>query len=80
MHYIYILQSLDFPDQFYVGQTTNLKQRFIMHNDGRVPHTTKYKPWKLVTYLGFSNKSSALAFEKYLKSSSGRAFKYKRLL
>ncbi|NBV40372.1 GIY-YIG nuclease family protein [bacterium] len=80
MHYVYILQSIDFPEQLYVGQTTDLDDRLQAHNSGRVVHTTKYKPWKIVTYLAFSNKSSALDFEKYLKSSSGRAFKYKRLL
>ncbi|NBX77761.1 GIY-YIG nuclease family protein [bacterium] len=80
MHYVYILQSIDFPEQLYVGQTTDLDDRLQAHNSGRVVHTTKYKPWKIVTYLAFSNKSSALDFEKYLKSSSGRAFKYMRLL
>jgi len=32
-----------------------------------------------VTYLAFSEKSKALAFEQYLKSGSGHAFANKRL-
>jgi predicted GIY-YIG superfamily endonuclease len=44
-----------------------------------VPHTSKYKPWRVKTYLSFSDESRAIAFEKYLKSPSGRAFAAKRL-
>jgi len=32
-----------------------------------------------VTYLAFSDESKALAFERYLKTASGRAFANKRL-
>jgi predicted GIY-YIG superfamily endonuclease len=49
------------------------------HNSGRAKHTSKFKPWRLVTYLGFSDPEKAVAFERYLKSSSGRAFTKKRL-
>jgi putative endonuclease len=43
------------------------------------PHTSKYVPWRLVTYLAFSNEQQAQAFEGYLKSGSGHAFARKRL-
>jgi hypothetical protein len=33
-----------------------------------------YGPWKLVVQIGFEDKVKAFAFEKYLKSGSGRAF------
>jgi len=49
------------------------------HNDGQSPHTSKFKSWKLVTYVAFSDESKAIDFEKYLKSGSGRAFAEKRL-
>jgi predicted GIY-YIG superfamily endonuclease len=49
------------------------------HNAGEVPHTSKYKPWQLKTYVAFSDEERAFAFEKYLKSPSGRAFAKKRL-
>jgi len=41
--------------------------------------TSKYRPWQLKTYVAFSNEERAVAFEKYLKSGSGRAFAKKRL-
>lgn len=80
MHYVYILRSISFPDQIYVGCTQNLKQRFSNHNAGTTPHTAKYIPWECKMYLAFKDKNKAIDFEKYLKSHSGRAFRDKRLL
>jgi putative endonuclease len=79
MKYVYLLQSIDFPDETYVGLTDDLRPRFTAHNAGRSPHTSKYKPWRLVTYIAFSNEQKAVEFERYLKSASGRAFANKRL-
>lgn len=79
MTYVYILQSEADLDRFYVGLTDDLKNRLPSHNAGRVAHTSKYRPWRLNTYVAFSDKSRAVLFEKYLKSASGRAFSKKRL-
>ena len=80
MHYVYILQSINDPNRIYVGCTNNLKKRLTTHNAGSSPHTAKYMPWELPVYVGFENKASAVAFEKYLKSGSGRVFVDRRLL
>jgi hypothetical protein len=37
------------------------------------------RPWRLQSYLAFSSKLQALAFERYIKSGSGHAFANKRL-
>ena len=74
MYYVYILQSIEFPEKHYTGFTKDIDSRFLKHNNGEVPHTTKYKPWKLLVYITFESKVRAIAFEKYLKSHSGRAF------
>jgi predicted GIY-YIG superfamily endonuclease len=79
MRYVYLIQSIPNPTQRYIGLTNNLKARLRSHNDGQSPHTSKFKPWKLVTYIAFSNERDAVEFEKYLKSGSGRAFAEKRL-
>ena len=79
MKYVYILQCIDDPTRHYVGSTDDLRMRLKAHNSGKVSHTTKFKPWRLDTYLGFSDEGRAIAFEKYLKSHSGRAFAKKRL-
>jgi predicted GIY-YIG superfamily endonuclease len=80
MFYVYIIQSINLPDQIYVGCTEDIQKRLSNHNVGTTPHTEKYKPWKLVMYLAFEDKTKAYAFEEYLKSGSGRAFRDKRLL
>ena len=79
MKYGYLLESIVDPNQTYVGQTDDLKARFEVHNAGGSPYTSRYKPWRLVTYVAFSDEAKAVAFERYLKSASGRAFAKKRL-
>jgi predicted GIY-YIG superfamily endonuclease len=79
MVYVYILQSTDFPERHYVGVTHDLRSRLHKHNAREVPHTSKYAPWTIKTYLAFSDEKQAFDFEKYLKSASGRAFAKKRL-
>jgi putative endonuclease len=77
--YVYLIRSESHPKKSYIGITSNLKKRLIVHNNGGSVHTSKFKPWELVTYVGFSNNSKALEFERYLKTGSGRAFATKRL-
>ena len=79
MHYVYLIRSIADPVQTYIGLTDDLKSRLNKHNEGGSPHTSKHKPWKLVTYLAFSSREQAAEFEAYLKSGSGRAFAKKRL-
>jgi len=77
--YVYILQSLADPQHFYTGITDDLNARLAKHNSGSVPHTAKFGPWRVKTYVAFSDEARAVAFEKYLKSGSGRAFAKLRL-
>lgn len=79
MTYVYILQCIADPGRFYVGQTRDLRARLAKHNAKAVPHTSKFAPWHLKTYIAFSDEQQAIAFETYLKSGSGRAFAKKRL-
>lgn len=78
MFYVYILKLNN--SGFYIGFTTNLKQRIEEHNSGKSPYTKKYKPVQLIQYSAFESKEKALKFEKYLKSGSGIAFRTKRLV
>ena len=79
MKYVYILQSLTNVEHFYTGITDDLGARLSKHNSGAVTHTAKYRPWRIKSYVAFSDANRALAFEKYLKSGSGRAFAKARL-
>ena len=76
--YVYIRESLD-GDHFYVGITDDVPARLVKHNAGEVPHTSKYRPRRVRTYIAFTDEKLAVAFERYLKSGSGRAFAKKHL-
>lgn len=78
VHYVYILQLKD--NSYYHGFSEDLKKRFIAHNSGIVESTKNLRPMKLVFYAAFSSKKKAVEFEIYLKSSSGFAFRNKRLI
>ncbi len=79
MYYVYILKSLKLGILYY-GYTEDLKRRFEEHNSGKSQFTKGYLPWKLVWYCAFEEEQKAKEFELYLKSGSGKAFVYKRLV
>jgi predicted GIY-YIG superfamily endonuclease len=78
MQYVYILESLS-GDHHYVGTTSDLRARLDRHNRGEVTHTAKFAPWRIQTYFAFSDEQKAHAFERYLKTGSGRAFSKRHL-
>jgi predicted GIY-YIG superfamily endonuclease len=79
LFYVYLLESTCIAGERYVGVTSDLKQRLAEHNAGKSPHTSKFTPWRIVTYIAFSDIDKARSFERYLKSGSGHAFANKRL-
>ena len=78
MHYTYLLKLSN--GDYYAGSTKDLPSRLDKHQTGSVPHTKKHRPVSLVWYSAFKNKELAINFEKYLKSSSGKAFRNKHLI
>ena len=72
--FVYLLRSTPYPDHYYVGLTSDIATRLASHNSDGSQHTSALRPWELVVSLEFSSESSAVTFEKYLKSGSGRAF------
>jgi putative endonuclease len=79
MYYVYILESVK-TKKYYIVTTDNLKRRINEHNSGNSDFTSWSGPYKLVWFSAFQNKTKAYSFEKYLKSSSGFAFRNKRLV
>jgi putative endonuclease len=78
MFYCYILLLKN--NKYYIGFSSNLKQRLSEHNAGQVIATKKFIPVQLIYYSAFKSKKKALDFEKYLKTNSGFAFRNKRLI
>jgi predicted GIY-YIG superfamily endonuclease len=79
VYYVYLIESVSAQGERYLGMTTDLKERLQQHNAGKSFHTSKFKPWKLITYIAFTDRARAEAFEGYLKSGSGHAFARKHL-
>lgn len=75
---VYILKCGN--GKFYTGFTRNIQKRLIAHKKGEVLFTKDKLPVKLVHFSLFENKLKAYAFERYLKSGSGIAFRNKRLV
>ena len=73
-HYVYILKSEVAPERHYIGMTSDLATRLAAHNSGKVSHASKFKPWTIETADAFPDQTKAAAFERYLKSGSGREF------
>ncbi|MEK9174369.1 MAG: GIY-YIG nuclease family protein [Patescibacteria group bacterium] len=71
MYYVYILKS-DKTAKLYKGSTGDLKARLLKHNRGDVLSTKAGRPWKLIYYEAFINKTDALREENFLKSGKGR--------
>ncbi|MBI4160761.1 MAG: GIY-YIG nuclease family protein [Candidatus Yanofskybacteria bacterium] len=71
MYYVYILRS-DKSDKLYKGCTTDLKRRVIEHNGGKVLSTKYGRPWKLIFYEAFLNKTDAMREELFFKTGKGR--------
>jgi len=71
---VYVLQSLKDPERYYVGLCKDLEHRLTEHNAGESSYTIRYRPWKVIVSISFESLRKAEAFEKYLKSGSGRTF------
>jgi len=78
MHCVYILKLNN--GSFYTGLTDGLNQRLKDHDQGKCITTRKKLPVKIIWYSAFKDRKTAAAFEKYLKSGSGIAFRNKHLL
>ena len=79
MYYVYLIESVSAQDERYLGITGDLKKRLQEHNAGKSSHTSKFGAWRLKTYVAFTDRAKAEAFERYLKSGSGHAFARKHL-
>ena len=65
MYYnVYILRRINYADKYYTEFTTILEERLVKHNNGEVPYTSKFKPWKINTSIAFTEKEKVFVFEE----------------
>jgi predicted GIY-YIG superfamily endonuclease len=72
--FVYVLKSATSGVQYYIGLTSDVPARLADHNAGRCPHTARDRPWQRHVTIELPDEQRAVAFERYLKSGSGRAF------
>ena len=72
--FVYVLRSESDPARHYVGRTSDVDARLEWHNHGPSGQTRSHRPWKVIVSIEFPDEGTAVRLEKYLKSSSGRAF------
>ncbi len=65
-YYVYILLSLK-DNKFYIGFTSNLKERTKQHKNGKVRSTKNRKPLKLIYFETYINENLARERERKLK-------------
>lgn len=78
MYFVYLLKSTINGD-IYVGRTDDLKNRYKLHNQGRVKSTKAFKPWILIYYEAYKVKSDATKRERSLKMHAVKHELLKRL-
>jgi putative endonuclease len=72
--FVYVLRSEQDPERHYVGLTADVERRLHWHNAGPSGYTAVHRPWSVVVVVEFLDERTAVSFERYLKSGSGRAF------
>ena len=72
MFYLYIIKSVD-SGTYYVGISSDIKERLEKHNKGMVKSTKSKKPWVLVYSESFASRGAATKRELQLKSWKKRS-------
>ena len=78
MIYVYVLQS-EYDSGLYIGMTADLRRRFEQHQCGESQSTKSRRPWTLIYYEAYLDRSDAEGREVFLKSGGGRRFLNKQL-
>ena len=68
-YWVYILYS-ESTNNFYKGQTVDLKERITRHNSGFEKATRHGVPWQLIWSTEKPDRSSAVVLEQKLKNLS----------
>lgn len=66
MYYVYVLRS-DIDSELYIGYTNDLRRRLAEHNSGKSASTAPRRPFTLLYYEAYRERSDAQRREKALK-------------
>ena len=79
MFYVYVLRSKK-DKSFYIGFTSQLRERFLTHSKGMVQSTKYLLPMELIYFEGYKSKVDAVMREKQLKRFAKGFYSLKRRL
>ncbi len=79
MFYVYVLKSVQ-DKNLYIGYTNNLRERFKLHNAGKVKSTRARIPFDLIFYEAYQGEKDAHRREIQLKTISSQREALKRRL
>ncbi len=72
MQTVYVLKSLK-DNELYIGCTSNLNNRVLYHNQGRVKSTKNRRPLELVYNENYDNIYEAFRVERRYKTAKGKS-------
>ena len=71
MFSVYILRLSN--NKYYIGQTSDLDRRILLHRVGGSRYTKPYRPLKLIYLEQYKTRAEAMRREKYLKTIKNRS-------
>jgi len=72
-YFCYILYS-EKTDCYYIGSSENIERRLEKHNAGATTSTKSGRPWKVVYFEKFDNKTDSLKRELEIKKMKSRKY------
>ena len=75
MHFVYIIKS-DIKNNFYIGETYDIKQRLNYHNSIELNNNSTRKgiPWKIYHIIECKNRTVARKIETHIKAMKSRKY------
>ena len=74
MYHVYVLFSTK-SNIYYVGQTSDLDERIIQHNETAIDNfTSKHRPGVLKASIAVDDLKKALMLEKFIKRQKRKSF------
>ncbi len=72
-YFVYIIQS-EKDGSYYIGSTQDITERLERHNQGRSKYTKLKRPWNLMYYEEYPNRSDAVKRENQIKRRKDKEY------
>jgi len=72
-YFVYIIQS-EKDGSYYIGSTQDITERLERHNQGRSKYTKLKRPWNLLYYEEYPDRSDAVKRENQIKRRKDKEY------